>query len=303
MKVIYYQDPRGNFGDELNRWLWPRIFANEISGFGHHGRETWDENNAEELLFYGIGTILDNRIPPQPEKIVFGSGVGYGEKPEDLEGFNIFFVRGASSARELGVSPSMALTDPAILLRHFFPLVPEAEKIHDISFMPHHSSAGDYFWRDACDALNINYISPRGFDVEAVVSAISGSRLVIAEAMHAAIVADTFRVPWIPVSSVQETNDFKWQDWCGTLGMEYNPVRLTPIFSNVNNSLWKVGINTLKQVIRERQLTNVVESSHLSMMSDSRLLDAHRMEMDLRVQELLGYLQQRNRVANVAASY
>lgn len=302
MKVIYYQDPRGNFGDELNHWIWPRIFGDEISGFGHHGQETKEENNTEDLLFYGIGTILDDRIPSKPEKIVFGSGFGYGKRPEELKNYTIYFVRGADSADALGISPSLALTDPAILLRHFFPLVPESEKIHDISFMPHHSSASEYFWQDACDALNINYISPRGFNVEGTVRAIAGSRLVIAEAMHAAIVADTFRVPWIPVSSVRETNAFKWQDWCGTLGLTYNPIRLTPIFSNARRSLWKVGINVLKQAIRERQLAGIAESRCGAQMSDTRVLDAYRVEMDCRVEALRNYLHQRTGCLDVATS-
>ncbi|MEX1198520.1 MAG: polysaccharide pyruvyl transferase family protein [Pseudohongiellaceae bacterium] len=295
MKVIYYQDPRGNFGDELNRWLWPKVFGDAITGFGHHGKETRAEYATEDLLFYGIGTILDDRIPLQPEKIIFGSGFGYGDKLQKLDNARVFFVRGSRTAKVLGLGPDKALTDPAILLRRFFPLVMESDKQHDISFMPHHSSVSGNYWRKACDELGIHYIDPRETDIEMVIREISGSRLVIAEAMHGAIVADTFRVPWIAVSSVAETNNFKWQDWCGTLGLSYAPVRFTPIFPDAGNRPWKKWLNAIKQMMRKRQMASVVKSRYMGRLSEDSLLEAHREEMDRRVQELQDYLKERGR--------
>lgn len=295
MKVIYYQDPQGNFGDELNRWLWPKIFGDVISGFGHHGKETRDENNAEDLLFYGIGTILNDGIPQAPEKIIFGSGFGYGDKPQNLKGFNVFFVRGKKTAEALGISPDKALTDPAILLRKYFPIIPESEKRHDVSFMPHHSSPDHAFWKKACGNLKVHYIDPHGFDVEKVIKEISTSKLVIAEAMHGAIVADTFRVPWIAVSSFAETNDFKWQDWCGTLDLSYTPFQFKRIYPDIGNRPWKKWLNTIKQAIRKRQLASLVKSRDKALLSESRVLDAHMVEVGQRVQELQCYLNERGR--------
>ena len=53
---------------------------------------------------------------------------------------------------------------------------------------------------------------------------IHASDVVIAEAMHAAIVADALRVPWIPVNfHGSHINSFKWNDWCGSLDVEYMP--------------------------------------------------------------------------------
>jgi succinoglycan biosynthesis protein ExoV len=161
--------------------------------------------------------------------------------------------------------------------------------------MPHHSSAGGDSWRNACADLNINYIDPTGFDIEKVINEISSSKLVIAEAMHAAIIADTFRVPWIAVSSVVETNNFKWQDWCGTLGLSYAPIRLTPIFPNIGNKLWKRWLNNIKQKMRKRQLALAMKATDKALLSDSRVLDAHIAEMDLQVQELQRYLEERGK--------
>jgi len=286
MKVIYFQDPQGNFGDELNRWIWPRLFEGAISGFGHHSQETFEENRAEALLFYGIGTILDDRIPVEPQKIIFGSGFGYGRPLTDTQNCDIAFVRGKKTAESIGASVDKALTDPAILLRRFFPLVPEEAKLYDVSFMPHHSTTAGGFWERICKELGINYISPTGFDVESVVAQISASRLMIAEAMHGAIVADTFRVPWIPVSSVAETNPFKWQDWCGSLNLEYSPKNLTPIFKNNGSSPIKDILNQAKRFIRKNELRGLLTDKARILLSDSSTLDSHRDEMDRLVKEL-----------------
>ena len=52
------------------------------------------------------------------------------------------------------------------------------------------------------------------------------SKLVVTEAMHGAIVADAFRVKWIPVSWHNFIVDYKWRDWCGSLNMQYQPLTL-----------------------------------------------------------------------------
>lgn len=42
--------------------------------------------------------------------------------------------------------------------------------------------------------------------------------------MHAAIIADTMRVNWIPVVASHEISTFKWLDWLSTSDVEYNPI-------------------------------------------------------------------------------
>jgi succinoglycan biosynthesis protein ExoV len=65
---------------------------------------------------------------------------------------------------------------------------------------------------------NIRYIDPLA-PVPEICAQLARSSLVIAEAMHGAIVADAFRVPWIPASTSGRFNLFKWQDWAMSLGM------------------------------------------------------------------------------------
>jgi succinoglycan biosynthesis protein ExoV len=60
--------------------------------------------------------------------------------------------------------------------------------------------------------------------------------------MHAAIVADTFRIPWVPVVTNARINEFKWRDWTSSLDLEYAPERIPSIY----------GRSHLERGIRER---------------------------------------------------
>jgi len=53
--------------------------------------------------------------------------------------------------------------------------------------------------------------------------------VLIAEAMHGAIVADALRVPWIPVRSSDSVLAFKWRDWCASLNLTYSPHAIIPV--------------------------------------------------------------------------
>jgi succinoglycan biosynthesis protein ExoV len=60
-----------------------------------------------------------------------------------------------------------------------------------------------------------------------VIRRIAGADSVIAESMHAVIIADTFGVPWQAVSISGGFNQFKWQDWGQSLSMQ---VSIRPFF-------------------------------------------------------------------------
>ncbi|HVF98502.1 MAG TPA: polysaccharide pyruvyl transferase family protein, partial [Chloroflexia bacterium] len=217
MRLFYYQDPGGNFGDDLNAWLWPRLIPELLDGNG-------------STLFVGIGSILDRRIPQGPRKIVFGTGVGYGLLPVLNEEWQVCCVRGPLSARALGLPPELAVTDAAALVRTVRSA--PVERRHSVSFIPHFRTPARV--REAgidlklvCASLGINYIDPCG-PVEAVLEAIESSGKVIAEAMHGAIVADALRVPWLPVRLSDRIRGLKWRDWCGSLRMEYKPPPFSP---------------------------------------------------------------------------
>lgn len=215
MKLFYYKDPIGNFGDDLNPWIWYSLVP-----------ELFNEDDSEVLV--GIGTLINSRAPLAPTKYVFGSGVGYHQFPKIDDKWQFYCVRGPLSAQRLGLDVSLAITDPAVLLTQVVPARP-VPKTGMVSFMPHHASSRFADWKDLCRKAGINYIDP-SYDINETLFQIRQSRLVIAEAMHAAIVADAFRVPWVPVACYDHILDFKWEDWCQSLKMPYSPHKTVSIY-------------------------------------------------------------------------
>ncbi len=86
MEYIYYKDAKGNFGDDLNAWLWPQFFGPHDPSSPH--------------AFVGIGSILAHDSPlfrslNGRRKIVFGTGVRPGYKSFSFDGdWDVRFLRG-----------------------------------------------------------------------------------------------------------------------------------------------------------------------------------------------------------------
>lgn len=216
MKLHFYKDPKGNFGDDLNPWLWPKLIG-----------DTLDENANE--LFVGIGTLINHRLPTSPTKHIFGSGLGYGYLPKIDSSYIFHAVRGYKTAEALNLDSSIVITDPAILIRTvFYPKA--AKKTYRFGFIPHIDSISNFDWESLCNDIGLRFISSH-WDVERVMLEIGQCETILAEAMHGAIVADTLRVPWIPISCYGGVLDFKWNDWLSSLGMTYSAKRLTPLYA------------------------------------------------------------------------
>lgn len=218
MKLYYHADPYGNFGDDLNPWLWPQL----IPGI-------FNNNNDEEALFIGIGTLLNEGVPATIPKVVFGTGAGYGRLPLIDEKWKFFCVRGPLSARILGLDSELAITDPGVLIKTLN--LPEKSKRYDLSLMPHHLSARMANFKPLCEELGINLID-HGAEVYETICDIQRSKVLITEAMHGAIVADALRVPWVPLRLHSHILEFKWRDWCSSLGLNYNPLPKENIISS-----------------------------------------------------------------------
>lgn len=212
--LYYFRVAHGNFGDALNPWLWQRLAP-----------EVCDSDPARRFL--AIGTILSRRVPAEPVKVVFGSGSSGGPPPLIDDQWFIYGVRGPLTAARLKLDPALALTDPAILVRriHF----PAQKKIHPVSFMPHHQSTGEADWGNLCARAGIHCIDPHN-DVEQVLREIQQTELLLAEAMHGAIVADALRVPWIPVRLYGHFKEFKWRDWMESIQVPFRLASIPPIY-------------------------------------------------------------------------
>ncbi|WP_413733287.1 hypothetical protein [Sodalis sp. RH13] len=229
MKLYYYKSLKGNFGDDMNAWLWndllPGIFDDDESAY-----------------FSGIGTIITTAMPASNNWTVFSSGAGYGFPPADFGGknWNIISVRGPLSARVLNLPKECAITDGAALLN----ILPEFEPLSEderkgVIFIPHHNALETGQWEKACELAGVEFISPEN-ESKYVIQRIRSSKLVLADAMHAAIVADAMRVPWVPLVTSSQINTFKWLDWTQSINSNYSPLVL--------------GSSTLLELFRDKTL-------------------------------------------------
>ncbi len=212
MKLYYFDNVIPNFGDELNPWLWPRLMPEVF------------KDERDDWYFVGIGTLINCRLPADRPIVIFGTGCGYGPVPKTVPvSWHIYGVRGPRSAEVLGLEKEAVIGDGAILLRNL--ALAEAPKRHPVSFMPHFYSTILGKWPEVCRLAGINYIDPT-WPVETVLEEIRASERLITGAMHGAIVADAFRVPWTAVRPFNEENSFKWFDWAESLDLGFEFARL-----------------------------------------------------------------------------
>lgn len=211
MRLVYWRATEGNFGDDMNAWLWDRLLP---------GYREWSPTT--DLL--GIGTILkDGFVDPDRRKLVLGSGVGYGRPPAlaPAEAWDVRCVRGPLTAAALGLPDALGVVDPAVMVADIAGFR-RARRTGETLFVPHYRSLGLLDWPAAAGAAGVAFQSPCE-ESRAVVGRIAGADRVIAESLHAAIVADAFRIPWTPVTIGGGFNAFKWKDWTASVGAEFRP--------------------------------------------------------------------------------
>lgn len=218
MQPFHWESARGNFGDDLNLWLWDFL----LPGLRDVHPDT---------LLVGVGTVLNAALlPEQVKKLVVGSGFGYGQAPNvaDAAEWDMRAVRGPLTAQRLGLDARLGIVDPAVMAAEM-PEFRNLPKSGEAIFVPHWESTVGGIWPLVCREAGLTYVDPCG-EAKGVIGRIARAELVVAESMHAAILADAFRVPWVAVTTSQSINSFKWQDWAASLGLRYAP-RQVPMSS------------------------------------------------------------------------
>ncbi|MBB2971359.1 polysaccharide pyruvyl transferase family protein [Mesorhizobium sp. RMAD-H1] len=264
MRPFHWQSNHGNFGDDLNLWLWDFL----LPGF---------RDGNDDVLLVGAGTVLNaTLLPKNIRKLVIGSGYGYGTVPQisDRSEWDIHAVRGPRTAAKLGLDARLGIIDPAVMVTDM-PEFRSLPKKHKTIFVPHWESAIGGIWDSVCKTVGLTYIDPCG-EAKSVIRDIAQSRLVIAESMHAAILADAFRIPWIAVTTSGNINSFKWNDWADSVGTTYKPHRV-PVSTRAEaifkgERFW--GINYEN---RSHPVTNVFETRYAP---DGTVLTAGRKPLD-----------------------
>lgn len=146
----------------------------------------------------------------------------------------------------------------------------EQKKKHDFGFIPHFTTANIYNCKKISADAGLLYIDPRE-EVETILNKIRSCRAVISEAMHGAIVADVFRIPWIRVNihswrvETIEVSAFKWLDWGMSMGVDTTPVYLRSIPFYSNTGLKYIPFMLLKNYFSksiEKRLIAIKQESH-----------------------------------------
>lgn len=219
MKLYYYQNKSTsiNFGDTLNAWLWPKILGNFL-----------DDNDSE--LFVGFGTMLNERLPKHKQLNIFSTGYGYAtEKIEPQNNWRIHCVRGPLTADALGLESKYAVADGAILAEEYVSRSNYPQ--FKYGYMPHFVNANQR-WKNISEDIGVKFIDPTQ-SVDVTLRELSEIEILLTEAMHGAIIADSLGIPWIPIKSSKIINTFKWEDYCQSMGIQYQPCQLPPMSATV----------------------------------------------------------------------
>ncbi len=200
MNLVYFESDIGNFGDDLNPWLWEKIFGSF--------------NKYQDLDFIGIGSILDYRIFNDRKKVIFGSGIrSLSFDKSKLINTEALFVRGPISARQLD---TRFICDSAYCLGLIDKDI--EKKKYKTSFIPYFRQWLNFNWTLFSALTGYHVINPTQH-VSQVISEIKSSEKIITSAMHGAILADVYRVPWQRCKfstqgfESQETSILKWNDF------------------------------------------------------------------------------------------
>lgn len=244
-----------NFGDDINPAILKKLFKKEII-------------ESDRICIVGIGTLIDSdkmdTIKNYEKKIIFSSGAGYGSRPDIFDSsWEVACVRGPVTCEWLGLDVNKAITDGAVLLDTIFSddAIPESTNVkpssrNNIVFVPHirtHWRIGNIL-KEICFAKDMVYLPPDQ-DPDRFVRTIRESDLALCEAMHGAIVADTVRTPWVCCSLLYH-NEFKWRDWCASVDVSYNVIRIPAQVAWIQGPLFERGLRRLARPVNKKRLEN-----------------------------------------------
>jgi len=215
-----------NFGDCLNELVWNTILPGIFS------------EGDSDIAFIGFGTLLNGHLPKFRKTIIFGTGYGYGRAPRIDKSWHIYCVRGPITAKALNIPFELGIADSSILVRKLINY--SISKRHKVSLIPHvfemHEKP-DVF-NKAAQNLGWFCIDPR-WSVDKILNEIASTELIVTSAMHGAIIADAFRVQWVPIKSNAGIPNIKWQDFFASMCIKFKFPRLyrfSSVFNKIPNS-------------------------------------------------------------------
>lgn len=227
----------GNFGDDINLQLWSRLFP-DLS------------NLTGQVLFYGVGTLLDGRHDATVKKVVLGTGLGSHLASVPDANWDFRWVRGPHTAKAFGLPHELALGDSAILWPE---LLPGHDHAGPIGLIPHHATWDSFDWASVAQQAAMRVINP-GQAPAAVIAQMRGCSRVLTESLHGAICADAMGIPWAACVLAHRFNEFKWRDWLATVNRPHAPlVMQLPLARSITRT--KSMANRLARWVRYKRRT------------------------------------------------
>ena len=194
----FWWDGHRNFGDMLTPWLLP-----------HYGYVPV-LRPPERANLVGVGSILE-MVPESYAGSVWGSGLMIEER-RAFPSARFLALRGRLTAQLLGAGPAVPLGDPGLLVsRHVAPaghhgkvvVLPHGHHIHD----PH-------FARLLAQTPELTRLVRYDRHPEEVARDISGAALVVTSSLHGLVLADSYGIPavWVTSDLPLGGGDFKFRD-------------------------------------------------------------------------------------------
>jgi hypothetical protein len=233
MNVYYCKMPDGNIGDDLNEYIWPFYLKND--------------DNDDSHLVVGIGSLLNINVPKAQKYTVISAGIGYGELPKVDENWTFLAVRGIYSKEALNLPASVIMIDGAYLLKDCYPK-PVEIITNKVGYIPHVESLEYGDWEKVCELAGLQFIDPR-LGLDEFLKLLCSCEKVIAEAMHGAIIADCYGIPWKPVKAYHHINTHKWNDWLSAFGETSKFSHISSVWYDIKLPGRKVLKNTIKKII------------------------------------------------------
>lgn len=208
MKLEFHRGK--NVGDAVN----PVLFE------GLLGPGVFERDDGVSLL--GVGSVIGLKGCLSGKKVVFSSGWAddvetYGPLPVLDHDWDVRVVRGPLTAAALGLPTSASVLDGAYLVESLWPRVDTAVGGR-VGFIPHHKSLDFYDWEELCGDAGVVFLDVR-LEPRIFMERLWRCERVVTEAMHGAIFADAYGIPWLPIRLYGHINEFKWRDWWGSLGL------------------------------------------------------------------------------------
>lgn len=201
-----------NLGDVVSPVITERLF--DIPVHRVFGVDT--DQYSDRPLLAGLGSMLANY--GDLDLHVWGSGYEpgyvfrrYRENPGQRERWKIHALRGPHSAALLQSDANVVFGDPALLIPRIY--TPKAQSHEPSRYFLHCENSG----RDIALDMPITSTAQEAFHA---IDLIVSSDFVFSEALHVAVIAQAFDIPWAWSFNRHTSGVFKWFDWFASIGIE-----------------------------------------------------------------------------------